>query len=219
MLEELLPAGIAIAERFGDGDPSGLVAGERPRIVRAALIRAREFAAGRNCAQQAAAHFGIEDGTIGVRADHRPQWPPALTGSLTHTEGYTAAALGPQRRYRAIGIDAERIGGVSRDLWSYLLLPTETDWLERQLVLEQAAMATLIFSAKEAFYKCQYEVTQQWLEFKDVRMQFLQGTPVRGCVAIYPAGSVRLFERDADPVTIQFASVKDLMLTAMVLTN
>jgi 4'-phosphopantetheinyl transferase EntD len=32
-------------------------------------------------------------------------------------------------------------------------------------------MATILFSAKEAFYKCQYTLTRKWLEFEDVSVE------------------------------------------------
>jgi 4'-phosphopantetheinyl transferase EntD len=33
-------------------------------------------------------------------------------------------------------------------------------------------LGALVFSAKEAFYKCQYSVTQTMLDFKDVELTF-----------------------------------------------
>lgn len=33
---------------------------------------------------------------------------------------------------------------------------------------ERAAAVTLIFSAKEAFYKCQYPLVAEWLDFHDL---------------------------------------------------
>ncbi len=217
--EELLPAGVATAELFGAGDPALLLAAEWPLLGGAALARASEFAAGRLCARNAVAQFGFVDFPIRGRDDRRPQWPPRLTGSITHTDGFSAAAVGERRCFRAIGIDAEKIGGVSRELWSYVLLPAEISWLKRLPAPEQAKVATLMFSAKEAFYKCQYEVTEQWLEFRDVTVQCYDWALGWGSFAVRPAGSVRLFEHDSNPVLGRFAIKDDLVLTAMAIAT
>jgi 4'-phosphopantetheinyl transferase EntD len=34
--------------------------------------------------------------------------------------------------------------------------------------IERSTAATVIFSAKEAYYKCQYSLTRRWLDFQDV---------------------------------------------------
>ena len=216
---ELLPAGIATAELVGEGDPELLLAGERQLVARAAPKRAREFAAGRCCARRAVAQFGIVDVPIGIRDDRRPQWPGLLTGSITHTDGYSAAVVGERQRFRAIGIDAERIGRVSCDIWSQVLLPGETDWLESLPAPVQAKVATLMFSAKEAFYKCQYAVTGQWLEFTDVTVDLFDWNQHWGSFAVRPIRSVNLFELGGTPVIGRFVATNDLVLTGMAIAT
>lgn len=219
LLEELLPAGVAAAELVGEGDPALLYSGERKLLGRVAPKRAREFAGGRLCARRAAAQFGIVDVPIGVRDDRRPLWPRLLTGSITHTDGFSASAVGQRWQFRAIGIDAERIGCVSSDLWSHVFLPAETDWLKSLPVSEQAKAATLMFSAKEAFYKCQYEVTEQWLEFKDVAVDFFNGNLGRGGFTVRPGNSDKLFVGDGGPAIVHFVCINGLVLSAIALTR
>ena len=43
-------------------------------------------------------------------------------------------------------------------------------WIRRCPLTWFALLAALIFSAKEAFYKAQYELTTQWLDFNDVTL-------------------------------------------------
>lgn len=215
LLGSLLPPGVATAELAGVGDSALLLEGERDLLERTAPARAHEFAAGRLCARRAAARFGIVDVPIVVGDDRRPQWPERLTGSITHTDGFSAAAVGERRRFRAIGIDVERLGGVSRDLWSHVLVPAEAEWIASLPAPLQTSVATLIFSAKEAFYKCQYEVTQQWLEFKDVTVDFHGRTLDRNSFVVRPVGRVRLFEDNGAPAVVRFAITRDLVLTAM----
>lgn len=217
LLQELLPAGVAAAELPGAGDPALLHAGERSLLRGVALKRVREFSGGRLCAHHAAAQFGSVDAPIVMRADRRPLWPPSLTGSITHTDGFSASAIGQRLQFRAIGIDAERIGCVSGDLWSYLFLPAETSWLETLPASERAKAATLMFSAKETFYKCQYEVTEQWLEFSDVTLVFFSGGRDRGSFAARTVSAINPFSSGA-PAIVTFACTNDLVLTAMTMT-
>ena len=205
-----------VSDLVGEGDPALLLAGERELLGRAMPRRARELAAGRICARRAVAQFGLAATAIGARADRRPRWPPSLTGSITHTHGVAAAAVAERRKFRAIGIDAERIGSVSSDMWKHLLLPVETARLQRLPVAQQSKLATLMFSAKEAFYKCQYEVTGQWLEFKDVAVDFDDGPLDRGRYSVHPIGRLAIFDQDACPATGYFAVADGVVMTGMV---
>jgi 4'-phosphopantetheinyl transferase EntD len=217
LFQALLPPAVAVAELAGTGDPALLLDGERPAGP-ATPLRAAEFAAGRICARHAAARFGVVDCPIGVRDDRRARWPELLTGSITHTDGFCAAAVGERRRFRAIGIDAERIGAVSREDWSQVLLREEVDWLERLPRAIHATVATLLFSAKEAFYKCQYEVTQQWLEFGDVALDLGGRHLERNSFAVRPVGDVRLLEQGGGPVIVRYAVTRERVLTAVTLS-
>lgn len=217
-LAQLLPEGIATAELAQAGDPALLLAAERRMVEGASPGRAAEFAAGRLCARSAAARFGFADVPLVSQADRRPLWPAALTGSITHTQGFAAAAVGERRRFRAIGIDAERVGTVPRALWRRLFRPAETAWLDGLPVPAQDRVGTLMFSAKEAFYKCQYEVTGQWLEFRDVVVDFCARNAGRNGFTVRPAGGVELLLRGGEPAIVRFAFRQDLVLTAMALT-
>lgn len=218
-LKALLPEGVAAAELSGPVDPNLLCKNESLLLERAVPKRAREFAAGRLCARHAARHLGIGQASLDVRADRRPQWPDGFTGSITHTDDYCAAAVAERWRIRAIGIDAEISGRVTPDLWGYLFLPLEIRWLESLPAAQQAHAATLMFSAKEAFYKCQYEVTQQWLEFQDVVLELCRGSTQQGSFLVRPVGSVELFEQLADAAIVHFLSADGRVLSAMSIAN
>lgn len=213
----LLPPGVAAAELSGPADPRLLLPAERDVLGPAVLRRAREFTAGRLCARRATTLLGMDELAIGARPDRRPRWPAALVGSITHTRGFAAAAVGERGRFRAIGIDAEQSDGVRRDLWRYVLSPEDRCAVERVPAARQSRVATLIFSAKEAFFKCQYEVTQQALELDDVTVDF-PGDPLDGdrCT-LRPAGSARGFELGGGPAEVRYAATAALVLCAMVI--
>lgn len=84
----------------------------------------------------------------------------------------------------SLGIDSEITGSVRRELWRGICTPAETAWLRSLPGVEQLAAATLIFSAKEAFYKCQFPLTQERLGFHDVAVELPAWGDKRGAFKI-----------------------------------
>jgi 4'-phosphopantetheinyl transferase EntD len=166
-LGTLFPPGAVAADLRGPGNPGLLLPAEAPYVGRAVPKRVQEFAAGRLCARRALAEFGIVDFPVRVADDRQPIWPDSFVGSITHTEGYGAAVVAQRRRMRALGLDSEIVGQVKAPLWATICTQSEIAWLRSLPRSEQAAAATVIFSAKEAFYKCQYPLTRERLNFLD----------------------------------------------------
>jgi 4'-phosphopantetheinyl transferase EntD len=164
---ELFPPGARVAEMRAGGDPAALLAEEMQHLGASVDKRKREFAAGRLCARRLLAEFGITDFPVRVADDRQPLWPESLVGSITHTTGFCAAVVAAKGALSAVGIDSEIAGSVKHQLWRGICTPAETAWLRSLPHSEQTAAATLIFSAKEAFYKCQYPLTREYLGFHD----------------------------------------------------
>jgi 4'-phosphopantetheinyl transferase EntD len=215
-LQTLLPADVAVIGVTGDARyPDRLPVASQLVAKSSDHRRRNDHAAGRHCAGTALRRLGRQGEWLGSHRDGRPKWPPGVTGSITHTEGFAAAAVGEQQKFRAIGIDAEKIGGVTKDLWHRIFSTPETQWLEGLHGAEQAKAATSMFSAKEAFYKCQYELTGQWLEFRDIVLRLFCGHPGRGRFIAQPVGRLALFEQHPGPALIRFATLPGLALSAM----
>jgi 4'-phosphopantetheinyl transferase EntD len=141
------------AEIEDTGQPVRLMPQEEALVEKAAPKRRREFALGRACARAALEKLGHRDQAIGRRANGAPLWPDDIAGSITHTKGYAAALLGAASRFSGIGIDAERVGGVTQDLWPRLFDRHERAYLQGLDADRQPVVATLMFSAKEACFK------------------------------------------------------------------
>ena len=167
-VEQLFPPGVIAFEFRGVASADDLFPSERECVARSVEKRVKEFAAGRLCARAGLTELGLEPTPLLPGPDRMPIWPSGVVGSITHTDGYCVAVVGLETQFAAIGVDAECIGDVNTSVWQLTMRAEE---LSRLRNLEEAArrqMATVIFSAKEAFYKCQYAVTRSWLEFKDV---------------------------------------------------
>ena len=118
VLTSLFPPGVAAVELRESGDVESLWPSEAACVSRAVPQRVQEFAAGRQCARRAMAEFGIRDFPLLMASDRRPLWPDTLTGSITHTRGFCAAAVAERARLGALGLDSEVAGDVAEHLWA-----------------------------------------------------------------------------------------------------
>ncbi len=167
----LFPDGVAAAEMREPGDVRWLFPEELDSVRRAVPKRVGEFAAGRACARRALAEIGIAECAIPIAPDRQPIWPPSVIGSISHTTGLYAAVVAPKSRLAGVGLDCEEVGKVTDDIRQTICRPEELRWVDSLPPDERAAAVALLFSAKEAFYKCQYPVTHQWLDFHDIRIE------------------------------------------------
>jgi 4'-phosphopantetheinyl transferase EntD len=199
-LSSLLPHGAVAAELRSPGDPGLLLPEEAQHLARAVPQRAQEFAAGRLCARRLLAEFGILDFPVKAAEDRQPLWPESLVGSITHTTGFCAAVVAERSHLRAIGIDCEVVGSVKARVWRSICLPQEVLWLHSLPDSEQAAAATLIFCAKEAFYKCQYPLVRERLNFHDANVEVLDWGLSGGTLRIHASRRLALADHAALPL-------------------
>jgi 4'-phosphopantetheinyl transferase EntD len=168
LVANLFPPGVVAAEMHGSADRSTLSADESHAAKRFSTKRTSDFAAGRACARRALQQFGLDDVSIPINPDRRPAWPNGFVGSISHTVGFCAAAVAQNLEFSALGLDAELIGRLDRNVLQLIYTTSERELLRELPEPERSTFATIIFSAKEAFYKCQFAVTGQWLDFHDV---------------------------------------------------
>lgn len=179
---EAVPAVVAF-EVDGDGDPDWLLPEERAQIDHASLRRQQQFSAGRACARAAMQAIGASAGPLLTRQRERgsrsaalrsPSWPAGVRGSISHTRQWCGAVAAraddPAARGGAIGLDGEDRGRVHEGLWSRLFTPPEIEHLDQ--LTDPTLSATVMFSVKEALYKAQFPVTESWVGFEDVRVEW-----------------------------------------------
>ena len=194
-LSSLFPSGVAVVQRRDPGDRADFLPAEVVYVAKAIAKRVNEFAAGRACARQALAAFGVTDFALLAAPDRQPLWPADYVGSITHTAGFCAAAVVPRSKFRALGLDSERSGAPTLDIWPTLCRAEELAWVESLPPAERSAAVTLIFSAKEAVYKCQYPVTGEWLDFHDLKIEVPDWAQARGRFLVTPTRDIKIAER------------------------
>src|ERR1044071_3567794 len=153
LISRILAPGIFGAEMEDVGQQIRLPPEEEMLVAKAADKRRRDFTLGRTCARAALEQMGHRGAVIGKAGDGAPCWPTGVLGSITHAKGYAAALVGDARQFCGIGVDAERLGGVTQELWPRLFNAAERRYLSSLDSAAQMLAATLFFSAKESCYK------------------------------------------------------------------
>jgi 4'-phosphopantetheinyl transferase EntD len=183
VLDGLFPEDVVTAW----GDPletsKPLYPEEEALVTRAVAKRRQEFAKGRECARAALSSFGRGDEVLLSGESREPLWPADFVGSITHTQGFCAAAVGRSERYLGIGIDAEPAEPLGPDVARRVCRDDELQSLSELHSLERAIAFRLLFSAKEAVYKCVYPFARVFLGFEDVAIGFGDGIFVARIVA------------------------------------
>jgi len=150
---------------------SDLCPEEVAAVERAVPKRQREFAAGRVAARRALAEIGAKPVAIPSNADRSPAWPDGVVGSISHSDDIAAAAVAWKKDLTSVGFDIEESSRVTNELWNSLFSHEEIAALKSyRSEEEQCRWATVLFSAKEAFFKLQYPLTHEWLDFHAVKI-------------------------------------------------
>jgi 4'-phosphopantetheinyl transferase EntD len=146
-------------------------------------LRKAEFELGRSLAQRALIQIGWQadyDGpdscsTIPRNLDRSPNWPAGFVGSISHSDRWIWVAVSRAAEFASLGIDTEGIVDLRRatELRSSIGRDVEWERLAKLGFAENIAF-TLLFSAKEAFFKLAYPLIGKFWEFQD-----LEATGVR----------------------------------------
>ena len=193
------------------GDPADLWPSEAAFVMNARPKRIHEFAAGRWCARSALAQLGQPHVALHPAGDRQPSWPPGYVGSITHTTGFCAAAVARRSQIQAIGLDSELVGAPSADIWATICRDEELAWVTSLPETARPAAVTLLFSAKEAFYKCQYPLVAEWLDFHDLAVQVRDFGPALGTFAVRGCRELQFHRRVELPIDGRYVFHEDFV--------
>lgn len=174
MFEDLVPAGVAVAE--GEipvhapvrdaGSPTEWAAVESscPR-------RQAEFLTGRALARKAIRASGTPAVALPPDADGCCVWPPGLVGSISHSRRRCAAVVAGAERFAAIGIDVEETTRWHDRVSAVVTRPDETQ-PARSPGPGPCSWHLIRFSVKESVFKAWFAQFRTWLDFGDVTVEF-----------------------------------------------
>lgn len=181
---------------------------ESSHLGSASEARQREFIAGRRCAREALQRAGFASSALLPDPAGVPIWPVGSLASISHSRGLCAAVAAHRADYQALGLDLEKTNRLSPSAMRRTVHPLEADY-----VREDRGRATLIFSAKEAFYKAQFPRWKTHANFHDLALRVDEATGHLSIHAVdkpFPSELVLLAPR----VEFRFAFVEDYVVTA-----
>lgn len=125
-----------------------------------------EFASGRRCCESLLKRFGNTE-QVWVNEDRSPAWPSGFVGSISHSKNWTWATVGRQSQLVSVGIDTEPVISTKTRNQIIFEIATENElesYKGSRLTPDQ--IFSVVFSAKESFYKCCYPIVQQYFGFE-----------------------------------------------------
>ncbi|PMQ03279.1 4'-phosphopantetheinyl transferase Npt [Dyella sp. AD56] len=179
-----------------------------PEIARSAPRRKEEFFHGRIAARYAVATNRRDDEcattlfgpysaepVIGIGPHREPLWPEGFIGSITHCLGVAAAIAVPEGPQRGVGIDIEHVVAKPDAIAALLHVVIDATELECLRAVTTAwpfeLLLTLVFSAKESFYKAAFAAVGRVFGFEAVRLHLIDAQrEVLGFIVAQPLGAV-----------------------------
>lgn len=139
-------------------------------IEHVTAARAREFGAGRAAARAAMEMLGHVPRPVLQGEDRAPVWPLGLQGSISHTGRDCLAVVTDAPEIGALGLDLEPSTPLEPALWPEICTMDEMRWLASLGPSQRGHFAKLIFCAKEAVYKAQYQTSRTLLDFQAITL-------------------------------------------------
>jgi len=138
---------------------------ELRHLANAAEHRRNEFLTGRVCARTALSRLDVSRMALHPDKDGVPIWPPSTLGSISHSRGLCAAVAAKTNAYECLGLDIEKIDRLSHLAMKRVVNDEESVWVD-----QNQARGSLLFSAKEAFFKAQFPRWRCQGNFHDITL-------------------------------------------------
>lgn len=139
--------------------------------------RQAEYFHGRLCARQALGALAATSvGAVGSGAQGEPLWPVGVVGSISHSKTLAAAVVADAARCGGIGLDIEEWAerAAAEAMPGLVVSARELAYLggfERKMARER--LLTLVFSAKESFYKGAFGAVGRFFDFNAIELERL----------------------------------------------
>lgn len=133
--------------------------------------RRSEFFSGRRCAHLAMVAAGYPNLPVLRAYDRSPIWPLTIVGSITHTSVLASVIIKKHHsRVMGLGIDLEDLSrDIRTNINSHILTSWEmSQWTDASAVVSREVK--IIFSIKEAIFKCFYPINEVYLGFHDAEI-------------------------------------------------
>lgn len=154
-------------------------------ITRSVHKRRAEFYFGRLAARRALAALDIDAFDVQVGKMREPVWPTGVVGSISHVQNRAAAVAMHCDMRSGMGVDLERVIGADTCavLSSTVIGECELRYLSSLMsALPMRTLLTIVFSAKESFFKAVSATVGRYFDFHAVRVTHVD--LAQGCLRL-----------------------------------
>lgn len=137
-----------------------LLPGELEIVKKAGRARRMEFSTGRYVSRCLLTGIGLKESPILRDESGYPLWPDGVVGSISHKNMVCLVVLSRSDQYTSLGADIELVEPLDQGVWSVFTTAVELSYLTSQGISE-AESVNIIFSVKEALYKCAYPLFKE----------------------------------------------------------
>ncbi|MFL0800596.1 MAG: 4'-phosphopantetheinyl transferase superfamily protein [Agarilytica sp.] len=144
----------------------------RPESLKKAVVKRKsEFLAGRVLSSLVLRELGVSETEILIGKHRNPLWPRGTLGSISHAGDTVLAAVTLDETVSAIGIDIEEVmdAETASNIHGSIVNEEELMLME-EIGIPFEQMLTLVFSAKESFFKAAYPSVGEYFDFDAVRL-------------------------------------------------
>jgi 4'-phosphopantetheinyl transferase EntD len=180
MCRGLFPKEVIVCEGPLHDQPAELTEAEASYLVGLGTVRRREFITGRSLARQALELLGGPSFSLLPGPQRAPLWPAGYSGSITHTGDWCGVAVTRCEIALGLGLDLLELKRMTPKLFPKFMTPAELAKMALLNHEELVRQGAAIFSAKEAFFKLQFALTQQWLNLGEMEVTVDELTGVIG---------------------------------------
>ena len=110
--------------------------------------------------------LGVNDEPVLRGPQREPIWPSQIVGSISHCRDLAGAVVADKQRVKSVGLDIETHKQLKPEIARHICTDQEKSWLAMQDTAQQNLALLLIFSIKEAVFKCVYQATGEHLRFQ-----------------------------------------------------
>ncbi|MFS1525309.1 4'-phosphopantetheinyl transferase family protein [Microbulbifer sp. 2304DJ12-6] len=142
-------------------------------IAKSVPKRQREYFFGRMAARYALAALDIEQFRVETGKWREPIWPEGTIGSISHNERYAGATVLKATQMKGIGIDIESVLSEKSQLalQNTAIFQSEIRYLQDHgLMTIPGSVLSIIFSAKESFFKAAFPLVRRYFDFDAVSL-------------------------------------------------
>jgi len=132
--------------------------------------RAREFSTGRHCAHLAMQQLDIASAPLLKGSKREPIWPAGVVGSISHCRDLAGAVVAKKSSLQSVGFDVENRKQLDPRIARHVCTADESAWLDSQAPNMRQLSLLLIFSLKEAVFKCVYQASGVALRFRQCQL-------------------------------------------------